>query len=182
MTRKNGDQPSKNRQPNSRPAPQPASRPQPTPARAEPGGLDAKHIKTLVDADLRQKIPDEAFDLLSRDFPLSNIDRNDREYFRLLSDNVELYLKERFPPEESVVQGDVGAALLEDPEYDKVALTQEQRNALETSLMTMYARTGRAVGGWQQDKMTESISTRRVETLDEESDGGDKGLLGRIFS
>lgn len=127
--------------------------------------------------------PQEIADLLSQDYPLANMNSADRKFFRLKADNVKLFASERFPPEESFVQGALGAALLDDPSYDKKALTNEAENRIETALMEHFSRTSRAVGGWQQDKFTENITTNRVEDNrgkpDERQDSG--GRLSGLF-
>lgn len=129
--------------------------------------------------------PREISDLLSQDYPLANMTSADRTFFRLKSDNVRLFTAERYPPEESVVQGEIGAALLDDPSFDKTSLDNQSQNRIETALMEHFSRTSRAVGGWQQDKFTENITTNRVEDNrsradeDQSSSGGVTGLFKR---
>jgi len=139
------------------------------------------YVETVVGADVSETVPTPIRNLLSKDFPLANLTREDREYFRLLADNIALYLKERYPPEDSVVQGRAGAALLDDPSFNKTALSQRKRNEIETDLLARFARTGRGVDGWQQDKLSENIETQRLE--DERTDEDeDTGVTGRLFS
>jgi len=139
-----------------------------------------KYLEALAGADVSKRLPSEVRGLLAKDFPLSNIDRNDREYFRLLAENIVLYMRERYPPEESVMQGDVGAALLGDPSYSKEALSQRKINEVERDLLVMFSRTARGKDGWQQDKLSESIETRRVED-NRESDEESKTLAERVL-
>jgi len=145
------------------------------------GGMRQEFLADVVESGIDERLPQPALNLLSKDFPLSNIRREDREYFRLLSENVAHYVKEQYPPEESLVQGDVGAALLGEPDYHTQALTTQQQNELETLLMTAFARTSRGEQGWQQDKLTENIQTRRVEDARGES-GDEGGFLSEVFS
>jgi hypothetical protein len=139
-----------------------------------------EYVDTVVGHDIDDKLATPIKNLLANDYPLANLERVDREYFRLLADNIALYLKEQYPPEDSVVQGDVGAALLEDPSYRKTALSQQKRHEIETVLMTMFARTGRGVGGWQQDKLSENIETQRIED-DRRDEQDEQGWAGRLF-
>jgi len=120
--------------------------------------------------------------LLSQDYPLANMNSADRKYFRLKSDNVKMFAEERYPPEDSIVQGELGAALLDDPDYNKRALEPQGKNRIETALMEHFSRTSRAVGGWQQDKFTENIKTNRVEDNRAESESGGGGSLKNMFS
>jgi hypothetical protein len=126
--------------------------------------------------------PKEISDLLSQDYPLANMNSADRKYFRLKSDNVKMFAEERYPPEDSIVQGELGAALLDDPDYNKRALEPQGKNRIETALMEHFSRTSRAVGGWQQDKFTENIKTNRVEDNRAESESGGGGSLKNMFS
>jgi hypothetical protein len=57
-------------------------------------------------------------------------------------------------------------------------MTTREQNQVESLLLGMFFRTSRSVNGWQQDKLTEQIQTRRVE---DNRDRGDDGLLG-VFS
>jgi len=72
-----------------------------------------------------------------------------------------------------------GACLLEDPDYQTRALTESQRNQIETLLMSHFARASRGVDGWQQDKLNESVQTKRVEDNRREQQQG--GLIGGLF-
>lgn len=137
-------------------------------------------IAELVDHDINDHLAAPIADLLTRDFPLANLNRDDREYYRLLQENIALYVKEQFPPEQSLMQGDVGAALLEEPDYRMRAMTEQQRNQIETLLLANHARSSRGLDGWQQDKISENIETQRVEDLREEEE--ETGVVGRVFS
>jgi len=145
---------------------------------AAAAGMNQQFLSSIIEDDIDGDLMLPVQNLLAKDYPLANIRRSDREYFRLLSENVAHYVTEQFPPKGSVVQGELGAALLEDPEYDTTALSQEQRNEIETLLMASFARTSRGEGGWQQDKMTESIQTRRVE---DDRQPEQDGLIGGLF-
>lgn len=137
-------------------------------------------VETIVEPGVdAETLPLPVRNLLSKDLPLTNIDRHDRQYIRLLADNVVLYSREMYPPAESNVQGDVGAALLEEPDYNRHSLTETQLNNLESTLITMFSRASRGKGGWQQDKLSENITTRRVEDNRAEDDSG---FWGRLFS
>jgi hypothetical protein len=142
------------------------------------GGMNQQFLEDIIEDDVDGTLATPVRNLLSKDYPLSNIRRSDREYFRLLGENVAHYVQEQFPPKESVFQGELGAALMEDPDYRTQALSQQQRNEIETLLMASFARTSRGKDGWQQDKMTESIQTRRVED-DRQSE--QDGLIGGLF-
>jgi len=117
--------------------------------------------------------------LLSKDYPLANIRREDREYFRLLAENVAIYVKEEFPPADSLVQGELGEMLLEDPSYESKALTPREKTEYETILMDHFARTSRGVGGWQQEEFGKSTNVRRVEDNRQQDTG--TGLIGGLF-
>lgn len=142
------------------------------------GGINQQFLQDIIEDDVDGTLATPVRNLLAKDYPLANISRQDREYFRLLGENVAHYVQEQFPPRESIFQGELGSALMEDRDYRVNALTQEQRNEIETLLMASFARTSRGEGGWQQDKMTESIQTRRVE--DDRQPESDS-VLGGLF-
>ena len=164
-----------------------------TSGRQQPGRLptggskspaSAKYLREVVDSEQSTEMPDAVADMLEKDSPLANLRRADREYFRLLADNVSMYTRERFPPKGSLIQGDVGACLLEDPDYDTEALDEQQRNRIETAILAHFARSSRGVAGWQQDKLNESVQTKRVEDARgvEDQSTEKRGILSRIFS
>jgi len=123
-------------------------------------------------------LPPPVSNLLADDYPLANIKRSDREYFRLLSENVSIYTRELFPPSESAMQGLIGAALYEDPSYQMRSLPEQTRVEIETALMDSFARSSRGLDGWQQDKLGESIKTNRVE---DNRQPDSAGVLGGLF-
>lgn len=138
-------------------------------------GVDASEqemVKTIIETGITtEELPEEVENLLAKDLPLTNIDKGDRKYIRLLSENIALYAKEKRPPQESNVVGDVGAALLEEPDYANSPFSEKQLNNIQSSLITLFTRASRGKGGWQQDKISEEIETQRVEDnrQDEES-------------
>jgi len=149
--------------------------------RAVPQNARPEYVERLTEAGLADEtLPKPIADLLDRDFPLSNIERSDREYFRLKAENIRIYTSELFPPRESIFQGLTGAALMEDPEFDRACLTDDQRLRLQTALLDHFTRSSRGLGGWQQDKLSETINTNRVEDnrTEEDSKGGLTGLFG----
>jgi hypothetical protein len=157
--------------------------PEQQPQRAESAAVEPStaYAESILNVGVNDQVPEAIQNLLARDYPLANIDGDDREYFRLLSENIRLYIEEEFPPEESLVQGDLGAALLEDPSYSHQALTPTKKTRYETILMDSYARSSRGVSGWQQEQFSKSTNVRRVE--DNRGGAGDSsGFLGELFS
>jgi hypothetical protein len=140
----------------------------------------ADHVREMLRPGVDENLPQPLKNLLAKDFPLSNIDANDREFFRLKSKNIRLYLSEEFPPQDSLVTGVLGAALLEQPGYDVQPLTPRRKTEFETILDDSYARSSRGVSGWQQEEFSKSTNVRRVEDNRTPEDGG--GMLGDLFS
>lgn len=134
---------------------------------------DNEMVSTIIETGVTtEELPEEVENLLAKDLPLTNIDEGDREYIRLLAENIVLYAKEKRPPKQSNVVGDVGACLLEEPDYQNAPFSQKQLNNIQSSLITLFTRASRGKGGWQQDKITENIETKRVEDAREEEDSG----------
>lgn len=143
-------------------------------------GVSPDHAEQMLEPGVDESLPQPVQNLLSKDYALANINRGDRKYFRLLSDNIALYLQEEFPPRGSLVQGDLGAALLEEPGYDVHELTPRKQTEFESVLMDSFARTSRGVGGWQQEQFSKRTNVRRVEDGRQESE--DSGFIGGLFS
>lgn len=142
-----------------------------------------EHFNDLVEAKGYEELPEPVQDLLETDMVLSKIDSDDRRYLRLLAENVVHFTEEMYPPEKSLIQGEVGAALSEDPEYDKRALTPQEKAEIEAALLTYFTRISRSQQGWQQDKLNEGIQTQRLEDERESgsSSGSSGGILSKIF-
>jgi hypothetical protein len=135
-------------------------------------------IEQLGDTGISKPKQDSIADLLSEDYVFANIKTQDREYARLLAENVVLFAKCRHPPEDSHVSGSARAVMTGDVDDTIEPMTTREQNQVESLLLGMFFRTSRSVDGWQQDKLTEQIQTRRVE---DNRDRGDDGLLG-VFS
>jgi hypothetical protein len=144
-------------------------------------GVSREFLSDLMQNDVDDhRMFREVGDLLGQDYPLANLTSGDREYFRLLAENVALYIKEQHPHRESWAQGGLGAALYDDEEFGEEHLDPSEVVQIETALMDHFARSSRGVNGWQQDKLTESIQTNRVEDNRENGAGDDSsgGLFG----
>ena len=144
------------------------------------GGPSEDYVREVLRPDIDGEIPNAITNLLAADYPLANLERADREYFRILNRNIELYLKEEHPPQDSLVQGELGAALLEEPDYKVHTLTPRRCTEMKTALMDAYSRSSRGVDGWQQEQFSKSTSVRRVE--DNRAEESEPTGLGRIFS
>jgi len=129
-------------------------------------------VATGVDADVAESVQD----MLTNDMALANIRNADREYARLKAENLVKFVECDHPPEQSVLQGAARAGLLGDVGDRKTALTEEQKTRFKSVLLVTFFRISRSIDGWQQDKLTENIQTRRVEDNRQGDDDG--GLLG----
>jgi hypothetical protein len=140
-----------------------------------------QYMDLLLNSEVSDgRIPSPLADLLVKDYPLANMRSADREYFRLLADNIGIYTKELYPPDESWAVGSLGAGLYDDPEYNHKPLDDSQQVRFETTLMDHFARTSRGVSGWQQDMLIQNIQTQRMEEARQESDPGMiQGLFNR---
>jgi hypothetical protein len=132
-------------------------------------GVDDAHARAVAD-------------LLSHDFILGNIQNAGLDYLRLLSQNVALYAQEAFPPADSIIAEEVAVGLLEDPDVANLKpMSATDRDRMETALLAFFIRTTRSYRGWQQDKLSEQIVTRRVEELDDDGESDSKSVIGRLF-
>lgn len=133
----------------------------------------------LVDTGISTPAAKSVADLLTQDYVLGRVREADREYARLVAKNIVAYVECDHPPEGSQLQGVMRMALKGDLDDGKTALSQEEKTQLESVLLGMFFRTSRSIDGWQQDKLSEQIETRRVE---DGRESGDDGPLGGLFS
>jgi hypothetical protein len=141
-------------------------------------------LSELTDADLpdEEQPPRGTRSMLSRDFALGNIRREDWEAHRYLLKNQQELSESERPPEGSMIQGPVRAAFHGDPSDRATPTAARDRVDEHSERLLAEVRMSRSVGGWQQEKLAE---TRQVQVLDEkqneqEQDSG--GFLGGIFS
>jgi hypothetical protein len=135
-------------------------------------------IEQLGDTGISQPVQSSIADLLSEDYVFANIKTSDREYARLLSKNIVHFVKCEHPPEDSHLTGGARAALTGDMDDKVEPMSKREQNKVESLLLGMFFRTSRSIDGWQQDKLTEQIQTRRVEDNRERQS---EGPLGGIF-
>jgi hypothetical protein len=149
-------------------------------AQPQMGTVGRGYARDILDTDADgERMAAPMRNLLSKDYPLANIERQDREYFRLLAENIAIYVEEEFPPEDSLVQGQLGQMLLEDASFESSALTPREKTEYQTILMASSARTSRGLGGWQQEEFSKSTNVRRVE--DNRGQDPGTGLIGGLF-
>jgi hypothetical protein len=122
------------------------------------------------------ELPEEMRELLGRDYALANISTGDRQHFRYKADNIALYSEERKPDQHSFFSGLTGKALTNDPDFEVNDPTELADVNREIALMGHFARSSRAVEGWQQDKFGESIQTQRVEDNRQPEEEKRKGI------
>jgi hypothetical protein len=137
-------------------------------------------LQMLSQAGVHKDHQEAVRDLISQDFLLSNLDNRDIRYIRLLAENVAIYASCQAPPTESVLCGDVGAGLLTDPSAaDLQPMSPETKDRIQSVMLAFFARVCRSKSGWQQDKLSEQIVTKRMESTEQEDES--EGILGRLF-
>jgi len=142
-----------------------------------------EYVADILQSDSRgdRHTPEEMQKLSSPDFALANINSADREYYRLHADNIGLLSEERKPPKFSPLKNQsIGTALYDDGNYKPSDEDQIESINREIALLSHHVRTSRSVGGWQQDKFSESIQTNRVEDAREPAEEENDGVLGLL--
>lgn len=148
------------------------------PPQATPDTLvdDDRMAEYLIDSGIDSEVARSVTDLLDKEFALANISSNDREYARLMAENVVLMLEEEHPPKGSSLQGAKRAAYLGEYGDTKDPLPESTKTQLRTVLLAAFFRSSRSVDGWQQEKLSENIQTQRLEEQKADDAGG--GLFG----
>jgi hypothetical protein len=137
---------------------------------------DDDWVDTVVDTGIDADVAESVHDMLTNDMALAKIRNADREYARLKAENLVKFVECDHPPEDSMLQGALRAGLLADLSDRKSALSEEEKTRFKSILLVSFFRTSRSIDGWQQDKLTENIQTRRMED-NRESDDSD-GIFG----
>jgi hypothetical protein len=136
-------------------------------------------LRTNIDDD-DDPLPNSMMDMLANDYPLANLTSADRKFFRLMAENIKIFSKERYPSQKSFQRGALGAALMDDPQFEREPLSDISSTKIESALLDHFARTSRGVSGWQQDKFSESIQTNRVEDNRGANEDNSGSMLDRI--
>jgi len=167
-------------QPRQQPRAQPRKRRSSGDAMSRSGRRSAEFKDAIVECGIDEDVAGDLAAFLGQDFVLGNIDSTDREYLRLLTDNIVEYVRALHPPQDSQLQGSYRAAMLEDPrERGRRALTDQQLIEFRKVLLTYFIRLSRSQGGWQQDKFGEQQTTKRIEDARGQDDSS---LFGGLFS
>jgi len=152
-------------------------------SQSEPREPSRQYIRDLLQTDVNDTadpLPKSVNDLLTQDYPLANLTSADRKFFRLMADNIKIFAREQYPAQDSFQQGALGATLMDDPTMEIEPLSDISRTKIESALLDHFARTSRGVGGWQQDKFSESIQTNRVEDNRGEAENNSGSLLDKL--
>lgn len=115
-------------------------------------------INTLMNTQLPAEIQDCLAAELTQDFPLSNLNEFEINYFFYNLQNRYEFVVARFPHQESLVQGDLRKLIYGDELY---ALDSQERYDLSVAFDALWARTTRGKGGYQQNKLSEQITESR---------------------
>jgi hypothetical protein len=136
-------------------------------------------LEKVTDTGIDESTATAVHNLLVDESVLGNIRDADREYARLHAENVIKYVEAMHPPDGSRVQGRLRRAYRGDLDDGRQALDDSTIANFRSILLGAFFRFSRSIDGWQQDKLSEQIQTRRVEDT---RDNGEDGLLGGIFS
>lgn len=154
--------------------------PRAAPDPAAPGLTNREEfVEKVTETGIQQDVAKSVHNLLADEGVLSNIREADREFARLHAENVVKYVEAMHPPADSHVQGNLRRAYLGDLEDGRKALDDATVANFRSVLLGAFFRYSRSIEGWQQDKFSEQIQTRRVEDKREQESGG---LLGEVFA
>lgn len=115
--------------------------------------------------------------MLSRDWVLGNITEAQEHDARHKLEVLKLKVLGTYPPEESAIQGDVRAFLMDNPEENQTALTAQEQILIDELIETLKTRIGRGRGGFERKQENTSISRAETDTDPEEEQGGWGGLF-----
>lgn len=149
----------------------------------QPGGGMRSHTDRLLETGVPEDVGGMVEGEMNEDHVLGNLEDGELWERRFNIMNNEEFLLAMYPPEESVLQGDVRERFgLPGPKH---ALDPTAEHELSDSRDAAYARATRSRDGFQQEMMVKSITEmHRVDgELDDGSNGrgGGGGILGGLL-
>lgn len=141
-------------------------------------------MRSLADRLLETGVPEDVGGMVegetNEDHVLGNLEDEELWERRFNIMNNEEYLLAMYPPEESVLQGDLRERFeIPGPTH---AIDPTAEHELSDSKDAAYARATRSRGGFQQEMMVKSITEmHRVDGELEGSNDDSGGLLGGLF-
>lgn len=134
-------------------------------------------FEDLRKSDVDEHVAEPISNLLSRDFILGYAEDAEVHELRWLARNVVDMVFCEFPPDRSVVQAEYRRVLLRDQEEGRSALSGLQKLKIEETVLAFLMRITRSRGGYQQDKLADTVQHNIVE---QKRDDGRR--LGGLFS
>lgn len=130
--------------------------------------IDVRYLKEITNHSLQEGTYEHLASLLSPNFVLSQLEREESTELKWLTRAITQIIYSFHPPEDSYMTGDYRAFIRDDPDDSLEPLTAREKLTIQQTTMTVIARMKRSEGGWQQDKMNESITRSEVSTDREE--------------
>ncbi len=115
-------------------------------------------INTLMNTQLPPEIQDCLAAELTQDFPLSNLNEFETNYFFYNLQNRHEFAVARFPSRESLVQGDLRKTIYGEELY---AIDSQDRYNMSVAFDAVWSRMTRGRGGYQQEKLSQQITESR---------------------
>lgn len=138
---------------------------------------DTNTLETLISDDLDDRTKVLLKNFLVKDLPLGNFTEAELHEFRWLLENRELEIFLAHPPQESVVQGTIRQAWLDDKRREETSLTAPQRKKIREIKEIVKNRARRGREGWQQAEISKQRRVTEQHRHDETSDSDDGGIV-----
>lgn len=135
------------------------------------GEVSTEYLKEITGHELQDGTYDHLQTLLTSDLVLSNISEAEKNELKFLTFLMVRRIKWNHPSRDSYLQGEYRAFLRDDPGDVLEPLSQREIHLIEMASWVVISRIARSQGGWQQDKMNESITRSEVSNDKQQQNG-----------
>lgn len=137
----------------------------------------AVYLEKLMQTDMNDAGIELLNNMLDRSFILGNITEAEYHDIKWQMHGMFLKIKAHFPPEESVVTGELRAFVLDDSNENLEPLTGQQRTIIAEMIRAITMLVSRSKDGFQQEMNVKSISVSEVMDPDEDEEESKLGLF-----
>lgn len=142
-------------------------------AAAQGEDLDTKtYIDKIVDHSLEEATISELEAWLDEDFMHGNLEEAEVHEFRWLARVSKNEVVAAHPEEDSVFEGDLRAAAVDNTEEAHTPLTNREQAMIHEFTQAVTARATRGRGGWQQEEYNKTITASETREVGDDDDGG----------
>ena len=132
----------------------------------------ATYIDKITGHSLDEATISELSAWVDEDFMHGNLEEAEVHEFRWLARVSRNEVVAAHPDRDSVFQGEVRAAVFDDPRQAHTPLSDREKALIHQFIQAVTARATRGRDGWQQEEYNKTITASETREIDDEDDGG----------